>query len=39
VITHLVASRRPDFPVDTYVAEIKKTYSGPVEIANDLDRY
>jgi ribonuclease BN (tRNA processing enzyme) len=39
VITHLVASRQPNFPVDSYVAEIKKTYGGPVEIADDLDRY
>jgi ribonuclease BN (tRNA processing enzyme) len=39
VITHLVASRRPDFPIDSYVAEIRKIYSGPVEIANDLNRY
>jgi ribonuclease BN (tRNA processing enzyme) len=39
VITHLVPSRRPDFNVDSYVAEIKKTYGGPVEIADDLDRY
>jgi ribonuclease BN (tRNA processing enzyme) len=39
VITHLVASRRPDFSIDSYVTEIRKLYSGPVEIANDLDRY
>jgi ribonuclease BN (tRNA processing enzyme) len=39
VITHLVASRRPDFSIDSYVSEIRKIYSGPVEIANDLDRY
>jgi ribonuclease BN (tRNA processing enzyme) len=39
VITHLVASRRPDFEIDSYVAEIRKIYGGPVVIANDLDRY
>jgi ribonuclease BN (tRNA processing enzyme) len=39
VITHLVASRRPDVSTDSYVAEIRKSYNGPVEIANDLDRY
>ncbi len=39
VITHLVASRRPNVSTDSYVAEIRKTYGGPVEIANDLDRY
>ncbi|HEX5048300.1 MAG TPA: MBL fold metallo-hydrolase [Gammaproteobacteria bacterium] len=39
VITHLVASRRPDFAIDSYVDEIRKVYSGPVVIANDLDRF
>ncbi len=39
VITHLVASRRPDVSTDSYVAEIRKSYSGPVEIADDLNRY
>lgn len=39
VITHLVPSRKPDFPIDSYVAEIHKSYSGPVEIADDLARY
>jgi ribonuclease BN (tRNA processing enzyme) len=39
VITHLVASRKPDVAIDSYVAEIHKSYSGPVEIADDLGRY
>ena len=39
VITHLVAGRRPDVSTDPYVAEIRKSYSGPVEIAADLNRY
>jgi ribonuclease BN (tRNA processing enzyme) len=39
VITHLVQGRTPNVSVDSYVAEIGKTYGGPVEIANDLDRY
>ena len=39
VITHLVASRKPDVTTDSYVAEIRKSYSGPVEIADDLNRY
>ena len=39
VITHLVASRKADVATDSYVAEIHKSYSGPVEIADDLDRY
>ncbi len=39
VITHLVAGRKPDVATDSYVAEIRKWYSGPVEIADDLNRY
>jgi ribonuclease BN (tRNA processing enzyme) len=39
VITHLVPSRRPDVTTDSYVAEIRESYNGPVEIANDLNRY
>ena len=39
VITHLVPSRKPDVSIDSYVAAIRKAYSGPVVIANDLDRY
>jgi ribonuclease BN (tRNA processing enzyme) len=39
VITHLVPSRKPDVTTESYVAEIHKSYSGPVEIADDLNRY
>lgn len=39
VITHLVPSRKPGVTTDSYVAEIHKSYSGPVEIADDLNRY
>jgi ribonuclease BN (tRNA processing enzyme) len=39
VITHLVPSRKPDVTTDSYVAEIRKLYGGPVEIADDLNRY
>ena len=39
VITHLVPSRKPDVATDSYVADIHKSYSGPVEIADDLNRY
>lgn len=39
VITHLVPSRKPGVPIESYVAEIHKSYSGPVEIADDLNRY
>lgn len=39
VITHLVAGRGPDATNDAYLAEIHKWYSGPVEIADDLNRY
>jgi len=39
VITHLVPSRKPGFPIESYVAEIGKWYGGPVEIADDLNRY
>ena len=39
VITHLVTGRKPDVDTDTYVAEIHKWYDGPVEVADDLNRY
>jgi len=39
VITHLVPSRKPDVTTESYVAEIHKSYSGPVEIADDLNGY
>lgn len=39
VVTHLVAGRNPDVDTAPYVAGVKKWFSGPVEIADDLDRY
>ncbi len=39
VITHLVAGRNPDVDTAPYVAEIRKWFNGPVEIAADLNRY
>ena len=39
VITHLVPSRKPGVAIESYVAEIHQWYSGPVEIADDLNRY
>ena len=39
VITHLVAGREPDVDTAPYAAEIEKWYAGPVEIADDLDRF
>jgi ribonuclease BN (tRNA processing enzyme) len=39
VITHLVPSRKPDVATDSYVIEIRKSYSGPDEVADDLNRY
>lgn len=39
VITHLVAGRGPDVDTAPYVAAIRKWYDGPVEIADDLNRY
>jgi ribonuclease BN (tRNA processing enzyme) len=39
VITHLVAGRGPNVDTALYVAGVKKWFDGPVEIADDLDRY
>jgi ribonuclease BN (tRNA processing enzyme) len=39
VITHLVAGRDPNVDTAPYVAGVKKWFSGPVEIATDLNRY
>lgn len=39
VITHLVAGRDPNVDTAPYVAGVKKWFDGPVEIADDLDRY
>jgi ribonuclease BN (tRNA processing enzyme) len=39
VITHLVAGRNPNVDTAPYVAGVKKWFSGPVEIADDLNRY
>ena len=39
VITHLVAGRDPNVDTVPYVASVKKHFDGPVEIADDLDRY
>jgi ribonuclease BN (tRNA processing enzyme) len=39
VVTHLVIGRDPNIPTAPYVDRIKKLYDGPVEIADDLDRF
>ncbi|MFO1503223.1 MAG: MBL fold metallo-hydrolase [Steroidobacteraceae bacterium] len=39
VITHLVAGRDPNVDTAPFVAGVRKIYTGPVEIANDLNRY
>jgi ribonuclease BN (tRNA processing enzyme) len=39
VITHLVAGRDPNVDTAPYVAGVKKWFDGPVEIADDLNRY
>jgi len=39
VITHLVAGRGANVDTASYVAGVKKWFDGPVEIADDLDRF
>lgn len=39
VITHLVAGRDPNVDTSPLVAGVRKWFSGPVEIAADLNRY